>query len=241
MTDTQEQSVADPEGTNEAVATEAEPKAQKVVKQPHACYCSKFEVGDYSDGKEDEVFTTGCVQTTQGTFAQGHDARLVSFLVDGHFDGYTIRLVEHGAATRTFSNPGEAARTASEALGDKAAKATINRQAKEEAKKKRLADRESAKAEKLAAKKKAAADKAAAKEKAAAEKASKPKTTGAEVVAGSAEGDGLPVTDGMTTIKVGRWEYRAQIDEETGEATYVDGKGEQVTVERDGYRLLQDA
>lgn len=233
MTDTQA-----PEQT-ETAATE-EPKAPKVVKQPHVCYCSYFEVGKYTDGNEDEVFTTGCTQTTLGTFAQGHDARLVSFLVDGHADGYTIRRVMGGKAT-TFDNPGDAARTASDKLGDKAATATINRADKAKAAQAKKDEREKAKAERAAEREKAKADKAAAKEKAAAEKASQPKATGAEVVAGSAEGDPVTAPEGTVKIKVGRWEYDAIIDPETEVATYTDGKGELVEVERDGYRLLQDA
>lgn len=236
-TETQEQSVADPEGTNEGEATQTAEKPPKVVKQPHACYCSTFEVGNYEDGNEEDVFTTGCNQTTKGTFAQGHDARLVSFLVDGYLDGYKLRQVVGNKATM-FATPAEAARTASDALAEKAAKATANGEAKAKAAQERKDAKEKLKAEKAEAKAKAAEEKAKAKEAA---KAAGPKATGAEVVAGSTEGDPADAPEGTTKIKVGRWEYDATIDPETEVATYVDGKGERVEVERDGYRVLTPA
>lgn len=237
MTDVQEQSVADTEGTNEQAKPEG--KAPK-VKQARACYCSAFEV--YRDGSDDEVFTTGCTQTTYGTFAQGHDARLVSFLVDGHMDGYQIRAVGSDGKHIRFTTPEAAARTASEALGNKAATATANRTVKTQADADKKAEREKAKQERQAAKEAAKAEKAAKAAAAKAEKAAAgPKKTGAEVVAGSSEGDPAEQPEGTTKIKVGRWEYDAIIDPETEVAIYVDGKGEQVEVERDGYRLLQDA
>lgn len=236
-TDVQEQSVADPEGTNsEQVEEEVPAEAKPTKKEPHPCLCGYFEVGKYEDGNEEEVFTTGCQQTTLRQFAQGHDARLVSFLVDGHFDGYTIRFVQGGAVT-AFANPGDAARSASDKLGDKAATATINRQVRVEAKAKKAAEREATRAARKAEAEKAKADKAAAKEAA---KAQPPKATGAEVAAGSQEGDRPAPPEGKVRVKVGRWEYDATIDD-NGTATFVDGKGDTQIVERDGYRLLQPA
>jgi hypothetical protein len=216
------------------VETEAAPKINRNVDKP--CLCSFYEVGNYEEGS-DEVFTTGCEQKTKRTFAQGHDARLVSFLVDGYFDGYDIRLVDGGVAT-TFATPGEAARVASESLGDKATKATENRRVKRDSADLKKAEREAAKAEKAKEK----AEKAEAKAKEKAEKAEAAKSTPqVEVVAGSHEGDVPELPEGVVKIKVGRWEYDATIDPETGAASYIDGKGDEQTTERDGYRLLQNA
>lgn len=219
--------------TTETTDAPAEVKEPKNVSKP--CYCSFFEVGNYDSEQNDDVFTTGCTQETKRTFAQGHDARLVSFLVDGHYDGYVIRLVKDGQTTQ-FEKPEDAARTASESLGDKAAKATKNRQERIDAAQARKDAREADRTAKAAEKARLKAEKDAAKEQAAAEKANKPQV---EVVAGSAEGDVPAGPEGTTKIKVGRWEYDAVIDEQTGTATYTDGKGDQVSIERDGYRLLQ--
>jgi hypothetical protein len=229
-TDTAEKTEAPAEATE---APETKAAAPKVV--DHPCLCGRFEVKGETD---DEIFSTGCEALTKRVFAQGHDARLISFLVDGYFDGYTLRYVTDAETVATLATPAEAAALASEALRDKAAKATENRKAKVDAKEQLAKAREAKKAEK--AKEKAAADKVKADAKAAAKevKAAAPKTTGAEVVAGSAEGDKPTLPEGMTIVKVGRWEYEATIDPETGAAIYVDGKGVTVTTERDGYRLL---
>ena len=238
MSDTQETENVDAPAEESQEATEAangEPTAPvKKVKASYACLCQSYEVADPADA--DSVFTTGCEQTTNSVFAQGHDARLVSFLVDGHFDGYQLRRAT-AQGIELYATPADAVAHVSDALRDKATKATANRQAKAEAKAKATAEREAKKAEAKAAKEKAAADKAAAKEASAAKG---PKATGAEVVAGSSEGDQTPLGDGEVKIKVGRWEYNATIDED-GNATYVDGKGETQTVERDGYRVLEIA
>lgn len=228
-------------GTTEEQVAEVEAlenaEAPKVIKNlPKACYCSFFEV---FGAEEDEVFSTGCTQETKSTFAQGHDARLVSFLVDGHFDGYSLRLVKNGVSTG-FSTPTEAAVTASAALGVKAEKATANRQARLDEKNAKAGEREAAKAAKAAEAAKKKAEKAAAKEKAAADKAAAaPREVGAKVVEGSQEGGPLlpPVEAGPAKIKVGRWEYDAEIDE-NGVATFTNGAGEVQTVERDGFRVL---
>lgn len=215
--------------------------AAKVVKnQLKPCFCSYFEVGkfDGENASDDEVFTTGCNQQTKRTFAQGHDARLVSFLVDGYFDGYDLRLVEGGVAT-SFSDPAMAAARASDSLRDKAEKATKNRKEKIDASGAKKAEREKAKAEAAAAKEKLKAERAAAAEAKKAEKeAAKTTQPQAEVAAGSREGDLPELPEGVVRVKVGRWEYDATIDE-SGAATYIDGKGDTQTTERDGYRLLE--
>lgn len=225
-------------------ATETKPEKAPKVDKTKPCLCSLFEVGKFDPDVKDEdaeIFSTGCEQTTQRTFAQGHDARLVSFLVDGYFDQYELRIVDNGVA-RTFATPADAALVASESLHQKALKATENRAAKVAATGAKKAEKEAAKAQKAAAaaeaKAKKEAEKEAAKAKKAEEKATKPQ---AEVVAGSQEGDLPELPEGVVKIKVGRWEYDATIDVESGEASFVDGKGEAQVIERDGYRILQDA
>jgi hypothetical protein len=244
-TDTVE--VVEPGTTEEQVevveAMEAtEPKVEKNVSKP--CFCSYFEVGNFDPDVKDEdaeIFTTGCAQSTKRTFAQGHDARLVSFLVDGFFDGYDLRLVEGGVSI-SFADPAGAAARASDALAVKAEKATAVRRAKMDAAAERKNEREAKKAATAEAKATVKAEREAAAAKAKAEKeaakASKPQ---AEVVAGSQEGDVPELPEGEVRIKVGRWEYNAVLDADTGAATFTDGKGDEQTVERDGYRLLQNA
>lgn len=232
-----------PAEPTEATAT---PKVAKDTTKP--CFCSYFEVGDFDPAKvgtdEEEIFTTGCEQTTKRVFAQGHDARLVSFLVDGHFDGYSIRLVQDGKAVN-FKTPGEAAARASDSLRDKALAATNNRAAKLAEKQVQKAQREADRAKKAQdaadAKAKKAADKQAAADAKKADAAATKDKPQVEVVAGSAEGDVPALPEGVVKIKVGRWEYDATIDGETGDASFVDGKGDPQTINRDGYRILQDA
>jgi len=240
MTDTEQTEAPVAESPEATAAAEAEtPKVDRNALKP--CFCGYFEVGNFDPDVEDkdaEIFSTGCTQQTKRTFAQGHDARLVSFLVDGYFDGYDLRLVEGGVAI-SFSDPAGAAARASDALRDKAAKATETRQLKNDAAATRKLEREGKKAATAEAKAAAKAEKEAAAARAKAEKAeAKAKTQQAEVVAGSREGDVPDAPEGTVKIKVGRWEYNATIDPESGAATFTDGKGEEQTVERDGYRLL---
>jgi hypothetical protein len=232
MTDTatQEQSVADPEGTNEVAPAE---ETKVVVDPSHPCLCQYFEVFDPKDGES--VFTTGCTQKTKATFAQGHDARLVSFLVEGKGDGYEIRFVKDGVSTG-YGTPAEAVANVSNALQGKAEKAWANKQDKTTAVAQRKAARDRLKADKAA--KKAEADAAKAAKKAEA-KAAGPQANGAEVVAGSAEGEQANLQPGQAIIKVGRWEYVANITGD-GTAIYTDGKGKEETRERDGYQLLRE-
>lgn len=233
-TEIQEQSVADPEGTNEAT-TEApaeKPKREKKVVEPHACACQAFEVGEEVEtetGLDRTVFTTECAQETQRVFAQGHDARLVSFLVQAQMDGYTIwRSV--GGQSQTFPGATEAAASISEALGEKARKAVDNAQGRENAKAQRKAERDEARAKK-------AQEKAEAKAKREQEKANKPtpekelaeaagvvppREVPVNVVSGSVENDGTDGSDAagptelaegekVVTIKVGRNEIQATL------------------------------
>ena len=216
----------------------AEEKAPKIKPEKHPCACQFFEVygvDDDGNAKTDEVFTTGCTQATGSTFAQGHDARLVSFLVDGQADGYSIRHVKDGVETK-YATPGEAVSDISNALQTKAEKAWENRLARTQAASDRKAARDALTARKKAEKEAKAKEAAEAK---AAKKSGGPKTTGAEVVAGSAEGDLAELQPGEAIIKVGKFEYKAQVTGD-GTAIYIDGSGAEQAVERDGYRVLRE-
>lgn len=204
-----------------------EPKVSKPrVRAVHQCLCQSYEVYDPTD--ESAVFATGCVQTTGSTFAQGHDARLVSFLVTGVADGYKIRQLVTGEDGKTetvdHDTPADAVLQASVKLAEKANKATLNAQAKVAGAAERKAAREKAKADRIAAKAKAKAD-------------AKP----AEVTAGPGSevpvGDQTPLGDGEVRIKVGRWEYNAQLDEDQN-ATYTDGKGAVKTAVLGSYEVV---
>lgn len=104
------------------------------------CRCSLFEVGEFDAEKDGAEFTTECDRQTNNLFAQGHDARLVSFLVRGQLDGYEIRTVQGGVSV-TFPGAFAAASSVSEALGRKAEKMLAVAAKKAEAK----AQREAAK------------------------------------------------------------------------------------------------
>jgi hypothetical protein len=236
MTDvaTQEQSVADPEGTNAPAEAQAE-KTPKPAPAKHACACQFYEV--YKPGDEDQVFTTGCTQDTGSVFAQGHDARLVSFLVDGKADGYEIRHVKDGVST-SYATPAESVADISNALQGKAEKAWENRQARLSGAAERKAARDALKAKKAADREAAKQAKAAAAEAKKAEAKSTPKAVGVEVVAGSSEGDQTELQPGQAIIKVGKFEYLADVDAD-GNAAYTDGSGAEQARERDGYQLLR--
>jgi hypothetical protein len=117
-----------------------------------ACACRSFEFGDYDpDTEDDNTYTTGCSQTTTRVFAQGHDAKLVGFLVRAQLNGDEIAQIDGGMRT-TYMDAVHAARTFSEELAIKA-------QAQLDAAKARLAKtaaREAAKTARASAKKAAA-------------------------------------------------------------------------------------
>lgn len=112
----------------------------KTAKMLKACRCSTFEVGEFDAEKDGVEFGTECSRQTNRLFAQGHDAKLVSFLVNGELDGYEIRTAQGGVAI-TFPGAVAAASSVSEALGVKAAAMLANRKAKAEAKATRQAER----------------------------------------------------------------------------------------------------
>jgi hypothetical protein len=121
-----------------------------------ACACRSFEFGSYDpDTEQDDTYTTECAQTTTRVFAQGHDAKLVGFLVRAELAGEEISLIDGGM--RTSFGAVTAARAISEALAAKA-------QAQLDAAKARLAKAAAREASKTARKSaKAAAPKPEAK------------------------------------------------------------------------------
>jgi hypothetical protein len=207
-------------GVVETAPAEKPAKEPKAKPQPHACLCASFLLLDPED--KDAEFRPECGgATTMRNFAQGHDARLVSFLVAGHFDGYKIAQDSNGTRL-LFDNPGHAAASVSEALGKKADAAVANEQAKKDAKTKREQERQAAKDQK--AQEKAAAKAAKDAEKAASKSEAKPpREVGAKVVQETVVDDGPidPKPGDALVIKVGRGEYDADVEAGTGD---LDGK-----------------
>lgn len=113
------------------------------------CACQSFEFGEFDGGNEAAVsYDTGCGQTTTRTFAMGHDAKLVGFLVRAELAGEEIRMISGGVAIY-FPGAVGAAQRVSDALAVKAqaqldaARARVAKKAAREASK---AARKSAKA-----------------------------------------------------------------------------------------------
>lgn len=111
------------------------------------CICSSFAFGTYGpDGSAEsfEDYTTDCRQSTSRVFAQGHDAKLVGFMVRAELAGEEISRTEGGVRV-TFAGAVAAAGRISEALAFKA-------QAQLDAARARLAKKELAEARKAARK-----------------------------------------------------------------------------------------
>lgn len=115
------------------------------------CNCRSWDFGNYGpDGSAEsfESYGTDCRQSTTRVFAQGHDAKLVGFMVRAELGGEEIALVDGGIRT-TFPGAVAAAASISDALAVKAqaqldaAKARLTKKAATEARK---AARKSAKA-----------------------------------------------------------------------------------------------
>lgn len=238
----------------EAAATvDAKPvKEPKAPKLPHRCACGSFQVGTEEAG-ERSIETTECNGTTFRDFTQGHDARLVSFLVEAEFDQQTIwRQLDSatGSDLLVYEGAAHAAGSISQALHDKAVKALANRTARADTKRANEQARSKAKQDRDAAKTQAKAEAADAKAKAKTEKlaANPPKTVAAKVVEGSQEGNAVtpaPARDGLIKIKVGKGEYDAEVSEvDNGEGgtkkvvTYRNLRGEEETRDLDLVRVL---
>lgn len=226
-----------------AANTEKPVKAPRVKREPllpHPCLCSVFGYGDLGDIS----FDMGCESTTLRTFAQGHDAQLVSALVNAHFDGYSI-FRRDGEARVVFDDPGHALSTVSPALANKADSATKNARLKIEAKENRKTEREAARAAKRAEKEAAAAEKAAAKAaEAETKKAATPAPRDVPVtVAKAPRADAhvaVPQEDGtkLVLIKVGRLTADAVLSADGTTVTYLDKDGAEQVRETDTVRML---
>lgn len=175
------------------------------------CLCQTFEFGTF-EPELDNDYGTGCAQTTTKVFAQGHDAKLVGYLVRAELGGEEIRRNTHGVI-HSFHGAVHAASSVSEALAAKA-------QAQLDAARARLAK------------------KAAAEAKKAARKSNKVAATfgiSRTPVEAPAPVKLLPLE---ARIKVGRWEYNAQVDRDTREATYKSKLGAVKTAAEGTYTLL---
>jgi hypothetical protein len=88
----------------------------------HACECSNWEFGSYGPSGSAESFQstgTGCQAMTHRVFAQGHDAKLVGFMVRADTDGLEISKTT-GGVKHTFPGAVDAAASISQALAMKA-------------------------------------------------------------------------------------------------------------------------
>lgn len=84
------------------------------------CLCQSFEFGEFDGENELAVsYDTDCAQTTTRTFAQGHDAKLVGFLVRADMAGEEIRMTTGGISIH-FMGAVDAAAKVSGALAVKA-------------------------------------------------------------------------------------------------------------------------
>lgn len=89
----------------------AKPTAARKLRN---CLCQTFEFGVF-DVETDDDYGTDCNQTTYNQFAQGHDAKLVGYMVRAELAGQEIRQ-----GTHTFASAVQAAGSISGALALKA-------------------------------------------------------------------------------------------------------------------------
>jgi hypothetical protein len=204
-------------------------KPAKAVPAPRACICSRFEIG--SDGARE---TTGCRQESIRGFAQGHDAKLASFLVTAYAENQEIRE-NTPEGTKVHATPSAAVADVSAALQTKVERMTENAVSKRDARLAREAARAQAKAEREAEAQRKKDEREAKKNE-----AKPPREVGAKVAEGTVVSDG---PSRFSIIKVGRHEYEADIDPNTKVATYRDQEGVEQTREEGAYRLrkLADA
>lgn len=81
------------------------------------CACSRFKFGILS-GDDTDWYTTDCHQVTTNVFAQGHDAKLVGFLVRAELGGEEVWWTENGVH-HTLSGAAHVAQMFSDALAAK--------------------------------------------------------------------------------------------------------------------------
>lgn len=88
------------------------------------CACANFYAIETIDGDQ-RIYGTGCVRQTNLIFAQGHDAKLVSFLVKADLSSDEIRWNNNGV-DHLQAGAAEAAAMVSSALAAKAERALVN-------------------------------------------------------------------------------------------------------------------
>lgn len=207
------------------------------VEAQRPCTCSTYVAATETevDGQPDYIveLSTECpgVPTTRD-FAPGHDAKLKSMLIKAGVAGLSVtdqkgiwsdpatiarkfgfgRMVEDGIRNGRDKAEARRAKATYKAAKAEARATELGRKAQEKAQKA---------AERKAAKNREIEDRVIAKADAERAKAEVPEVR-----------ESHPVQ-----IKVGRWEYPAEIDF-NGTATFVDGKGETQTREEGTYRLL---
>lgn len=160
------------------------------VSSLHPCECSLWEFD--LDVERDDDYSTGCTAMTHRTFAQGHDAKLVGFMVRADIAGHDISKREGGVLV-TFGGAIQAAASISDAL---ALKAEVQMVAQN--------NRRTAKAErKSVSKTPKQAMNDLVERQAEAILAMQPEPMFRDA-----------------KIKIGRWTYDAKIATETGSATY---------------------
>lgn len=227
----------EPEMTEQATtpepqpATEAKPAKSKKAGKLTPCFCRTFEVGVDTGTDENPditIETTGCDRMTNRTFAQGHDAKLVSFLVAAELDGKDIRYGRDSGMVTTTDAVG-AAKLVSQELAHKAKVALANGQ-----------NRHAKRAERAAAKQVKGAERAAAlqaKLDAKAKAAMGPEQAAVK----DASGDEATVTnipEAKVAGKVGRWEYKGMVGDD-GSFTFMNGGGQEQTVPADKWVRLE--
>lgn len=207
------------------------------------CACSNFEAHTRNeDPNQIEILGTGCTRQTPRTFAQGHDAKLVSFLVAAELANLDIHSGRNSGVLRSHDGAYEAALAISDALGVKAERAINTQLAKIAKAEARRAEKANRAAERAAL----AQAKADGKRQQAEDAAEEP--TIDELI--EQVDEAIDVADGwigatetataepaVVRIKVGRWEYDAILNDDWS-ATYTSKSDQVITVDKDAYTLL---
>lgn len=193
------------------------------AKTPTLCACGTWVAIVTTETDENEqpdyniVYSTNCDETTVKTFRPGHDAKLKSLLIQA--GAQSLELTDRGglftdalgvARRYGFLAQVEAGIKRAGYKADAKAQREVGKAARREARATELGNRAQAKAAKAAANR-----------------------TRREVATTPAAQDAASVK-----IKVGRWEYDAEIDA-AGNASYTDSHGEPQTREAGSFRILQ--
>lgn len=216
-----------------------------MAKKLTPCACSNFEAqfapntgnAEFDNNPDNvTILTTGCTRSTHNTFAQGHDAKLVSFLVAWQLGGGTIHSGRRSGVLTSHADAQAAGYRISDALGTKAARAVETARDRAD----RAANRALARVAKQQAKadsprkQKANAPEAAILDTAPLAKLAEDLTPLVEQLEQVVES--MPAASETTKIKVGRWFYDAMIDAE-GNATYTNGAGSEITIPAGKYAV----